>query len=86
MKNFFQKLDRAASRWLNEFDGQMEQPITQVMTGDVFTYQAAADDSIICETQATVTPTSGLSQRVDKDDMASARPARFRPTGMVANQ
>jgi hypothetical protein len=38
--NIFRKLDKAAERWLNAIDGNLQQPIVQTMTGEVFTHGA----------------------------------------------
>ncbi len=43
MKTFFEKLDRKAGRWLNAVDEQLQAPIVNTLTGEVFTHNSAAD-------------------------------------------
>jgi len=38
MKTFLDKLDRTAARWLNTMDSQLQQPVVQILTGEVFTH------------------------------------------------
>jgi hypothetical protein len=38
MKNFLEKLDRKAGNWLDTLDEQLQQPIVQTLSGEVFTH------------------------------------------------
>ncbi len=37
MKTFLDKLDRKAGRWLEAVDREFQQPVTKMLTGEVFT-------------------------------------------------
>ncbi len=43
MKTFFEQLDRKAGRWLNAVDEQLQAPLVNTLTGEVFTHDTAAD-------------------------------------------
>lgn len=59
MMAFLEKLERKAEQWMAVMDGQINQPIVNAMTGEVFTHQA----SDVCE----VMPTVHAAQNVEDD-------------------
>ncbi len=44
MKPFFEKLDRQAGRWLDAMDAQLQAPIVNTLTGEVFTHDTTANE------------------------------------------
>lgn len=42
MMAFLEKLERKAEQWMAAMDGQINQPIVNAMTGEVFTHQPDA--------------------------------------------
>ncbi|HEX2621696.1 MAG TPA: hypothetical protein VHL11_16175 [Phototrophicaceae bacterium] len=49
------KLDRMAERWLNTLDGQIQEPVLQIMSGEVFTHGTTSDHSVQTEVVYTST-------------------------------
>jgi hypothetical protein len=71
MKTFLEKLERKAENWLDVVDDQVQQPILQVMTGEVFIHNPnpTGIDSPGQPVQATISPpSSGLHQPTETYD------------------
>lgn len=46
MMAFLEKLERKAEQWVATMDGQINQPIVNAMTGEVFTHQPDAHENM----------------------------------------
>lgn len=36
MKNLLQRLDKKAAQWIDAMDNELKEPVTQIVTGEVF--------------------------------------------------
>lgn len=43
MKTLLERLDSAAGRWVNRIDSQLQEPVVQVITGQVFMHGAESN-------------------------------------------
>jgi hypothetical protein len=71
MKTFLEKLEHKAENWLGVVDDQLQQPILQVMTGEVFIHNPnlSGIDNPGQPAQPTIPPpSSGLHQPAETYD------------------
>lgn len=56
MKALLEKLEHKAEQWVNSLDAQLQQPIVQVVTGEVFTHSGVTIDQMAGEPESIEPP------------------------------